>query len=444
MLVALLASSGPVCAAVPPAAPPAELPQLGQSVRVERLKEGGLAIVRPLSGAPVAAIALWYRVPSIGFEVTAVPSLARLAAQTVVSSKLLTGNGVGSLVRASGGRLAISTYADSIAIAALVPASDARPVVRALTAAFFSPAITQAGFTAARRDVAEDALIDGFNPDFIVRQAVFGSLFASGPKHHPTLGSPKDVGLVSIDSVRAFAARAFRSQNAVLVISGAVDPSITAAAATGRPASGEAAAPEMPVRSAAALDVVPVTQAGDESAGGYGWVGPAITNEREATAMDFIADYLFRPHAGVVARAIESTQPDSSVSGQYITLRDPGVLFVAFSGKTLDPIRDRVDAGLSTMRKPLDPQVFSAARAAFEAHILSDLQTPLDVADNFGWFVVEGNAEYAPGANGENGAYFRALHSLTPEFVAAVAERYLSRPSARVTLMPKPGSKVGR
>ena len=46
------------------------------------------------------------------------------------------------------------------------------------------------------------------------------------------------------------------------------------------------------------------------------------------------------------------------------------------------------------MRRPLDAKTFAAALAAFEYHLLSDLQTPSEMADNFDWYVVEGNAAY--------------------------------------------------
>ena len=56
------------------------------------------------------------------------------------------------------------------------------------------------------------------------------------------------------------------------------------------------------------------------------------------------------------------------------------------------------------------------------------------MADNFGWYAVEGNAAYAPGANEEDGAYFKAASQLTPEFVAATAEKYLGKSPVSVTL----------
>jgi len=84
----------------------------------------------------------------------------------------------------------------------------------------------------------------------------------------------------------------------------------------------------------------------------------------------------------------------------------------------------------------MDAHTFESALDAFKYHLLSDLQTPAEKADNFGWYSVEGAADYAPGASGEAGRYFQAASSLTPDFVAEVAEKYLGKPPVVVTLAP--------
>ena len=227
--------------------------------------------------------------------------------------------------------------------------------------------------------------------------------------------------------------RAFRSQNATLVVSGAVDPSIATAAVAGRSDTLEA---EAPTPGQLAPAPTTVSKAFMQPSGGYGWIGPAIASEREATAMDFIADYLFRNDSGFVAKSVTEVNPDAVLIGQFITLHDPGVMFVAYSGKETEAIKSLVDAGFVAMQRPLPAGDFKIALAAFQYHLLSDLQTPIQLADNFGWYTVEGAPAYAPSANGENGAYFEAAKSLTPAFVASVAQKYLAKRPATVTLTP--------
>jgi predicted Zn-dependent peptidase len=414
------------------------LPNLGQNVAVRQLATGTTAIVQTLGGPPVAAIELWYRAPSTGFGAKPVLSLARLSAQTIAASKPLVGSSLADVVKNAGGRLAISVYGDSVEIAAVVPANAASAVVKTMTTAYFAPVITETGFAIARRDVAQEALFESFNPETAARDAVFETLFESGPQHYPSLGAPRDVPAIVLADIRSYATRAFRSQNAILVVSGAVPQTILSAAATGRTAETALGSAEEYSPAAIANAPAPVTKPFEETSGGYGWVGPPIANEREATALDFVADYLFNSESGSVTRTLSESNPDAFVVGQFITLHDPGVLFVGFTGKQFDAVRAKVDDGLAMMRKPLPPAVFATALVAFQYHLLHDLQTPVELADNFGWYAVEGNPEYAPGAGSNTGRYFQAIASLTPEFVASVAEKYLSRPGAVVTLQPAP------
>jgi predicted Zn-dependent peptidase len=421
----------------PASAATGDLPDLGPNVTVGRLPAGGTVIVDPAQGAPVAAVELWYRAPSTGFGPKPLPALARLAAQAVAASKPIVGDPLGKVVADAGGRLAITVYSDSISISAVVPAAAARSIVKTMTTAFFAPVATEDGFHQAQRDVEQESLISNYDAETVVRDAVFAQLFSDGPQHYPALGAPKDVSAIAFADVKSFATRAFRSQNATLVVSGAIDSGIAAAAVPGRPAQNDDATPEPPAVGTLAASIEPVTKAFVEASGGYGWAGPPIADAREATAMDFIADYLFRGDVGTVVKRAAATQPQALVVGQFITLHDPGVMFVEFSGKDAAALRALVDDGFASVRKPMDPPAFANALASFKYHLLSDLQTPAEKADNFGWYSVEGAADYAPGASGEAGRYFQAADSLTPEFVASVAEKYLGKTPVVVTLRPE-------
>lgn len=434
VLAGLLTGAAPV--AVPPAATSSvgTLPDLGPQTTVTRLASGGLGIVRPLAGAPVAAVELWFRAPSTGFGTKPAVSIARVAAQVVAASKPFVGSSLGEQVRDLGGRLEITVYADSLSISATVPSASAAAVLKAMTTDYFAPVVTNDGFDAAQQQVNQEAFFAAFDPQTVVRDAVFGQLFATGPQHFSAEGSTSDIGALSLDAVRGFASRAFRANNAVVVVSGAVDPAIVASAVPGRPDAAAGVEPfDNPVL---ALAPGPVTQAFAEPSGGYGWVGPAIADARAATALDFVSDYLFRPEVGSVVRELADRSPDAFVNGQFITLNDPGVMVVVFSGKKPAELRLRVDAAIAAMQQPLDAASFARAIAAFKGHLLSDLQTPRQLADNFGWYAVEGAPEYAPGADGDAGLYFKTASALTPAFVAETVRSYLGKTPIVVTLAP--------
>jgi predicted Zn-dependent peptidase len=405
---------------------------------VGRLPGGGTYIVRHETGTPLAALSLWYRAPSTGYGQAPVRSLSRMAAYAVAASEPITGTPLSKVVADLGGRLQIESYATSVEVSALVPASRAPAVLKALTASYFAPVVTPAGVKAAQGDLAAEALQAPYRIEGVMRDALFAQLFPDGPAHYETPAAPQELTKLSLDEIKAFAARAFRAQNAFLVLAGDVDPALARAAVAGRPAGSapSAARMEPPLALAPSVAGAPLTQHAAEPGSGLAWIGPGIADEKAATALDFVADYLFRPDDGVVARRVAEKFPDTFVTGQFITLYRPGVMVVEATGKGSGAARKVIEEQLSALAQPLSAEVFGPAREAFIYHLLSDLQTPQEIVDNFGWYAVEGDPEYAPGMNGLDGFYFKTAQALTAGDVAAAVRRYLAKGDASVTLEP--------
>jgi predicted Zn-dependent peptidase len=402
------------------------------------LPGGGTYIVRPAAGPPVAAIALWYRAPAGGFAAPAVPGLGRLAAAAVAASAPVTGTSLARFVRQIGGRLSIAAYPESIAVSAVVPADRAAETVKAMTRSFFAPVLTDPGLTLARQDVLEDVNVRAFNHDAEINDAIYAALFASGPAKVPPYGSAATFAAQTLDAVRAYAERAFRPANALLIATGALDASVLTSALPGR--DDAAPGPERPLPEVVASPPAPVQVRGSDTGFGLGWAGPPIADEPAATAFDFIADYLFYPGTGTVQQAVATN--GSSLAGTFVTYHDPGVFLLSAVGGDQAATRAAVDEALIAIRTPLAPAVFEAARRRFIYHILSDSETPAAQADTYGWYAVEGDPAYAPGEDGANGRYLSAAAALTPGFVASTAAKYLDRPGASVTLAPAaPGVK---
>jgi predicted Zn-dependent peptidase len=401
-----------------------------------KLAGGGTYLIRPEGGAAVAAVALWYRAPQAGFAGAAVPGLGRLAAAAVAASRPVTGTSLSTFVRQIGGRISITAYPESVAVSLLVPADRAADTVRAMTRSYFAPVLSEAGLGLARQNVLDDGVIRGYDSGAAITDAVYATLFAAGPAKIPPYGSSAMFATLTLDTVRAYAERAFRPANAVLVVTGAVDASVLAAALPGR--DGAQPDPETPAPETLAGPAGPVEAPGPERGFGLGWAGPPIAAEREATAFDFIADYLFYPDTGTVQRAVRNS--GSTLVGTFVTFHDPGVFLLTSAGGDQTAVRAAVDAALLAIRRPLDPAAFEAARRQFVYHILSDAETPGALADTYGWYAVEGNPGYAPGEGGATGRYLSAAAALTPEFVAATAAKYLDRPGAAVDVQPAGGS----
>jgi hypothetical protein len=183
---------------------------------------------------------------------------------------------------------------------------------------------------------------------------------------------------------------------------------------------------DTPYDSPLAKSPASATMTGSIDGVGLGWVGPPIADQKAATALDFIADYLFRDRTGVVPRTLDKSSSDTLLSGQFITLHDPGVMVVTIGGDEEKATEQRVLAALDALQQPLDRATFEAAREAFLYHVATDTQTPQERADNLGWYTVEGNLQYAPGL--ANGSYEQAVRALDPQYVADVVRRYLRNP----------------
>lgn len=394
-----------------------------------RLPRGGSYVILPDASVPAAAVELWFRAPAVGFGTTPVPGISRLAATAIAASKPILGESLSTRVAQFGGRIAIGIYPDAVSVGVSVPANRARDVVGALTTAYFSPVLTADGLTRASQDVARASLEKHFKPEETLHDLLFEQIFAAGTAHYATLpGDLSGLQKIGMPQVERFAQHAFRVQNAVLTIAGNIDSSVLGGVNAGR---GDVPLDmhdfDAPYDSSLSTVKQRTSRPFSEDGLGLGWVGPPISDEGAATALDFIADYLFRSETGVADVAVLTAHPDVYISGQFVTLHNPGVMLVSIAGKDQAAARKIVEDFVAKMMQPLDAQTFAAAKAAFRYHILSDLETPLSQADNFGWYAVEGNPGYAPDSSANR--YFFAVQAMTAQYVADVARKYLINPS---------------
>ena len=394
--------------------------------------------LRPDPGAPAAAVALWFRAPASGFD-AGLPYLSRLSAATVAGSAPITGTPLGRLVDRFGGRVSVAAYPDSGAVTALVPPDRAAETVRAMTADYFAPVVTPDGFALAERDVSEELLVRSYDPADAIEDLLGTALFGAGPLPAKPATDLSSIRALTADTVRAFAERAFRPGNAILVLSGNVDSSVLheVAARDGATAGAEPAFAQ-PLRPAPAT---PFRFEGHADGTGLGWIGPPITDEASATALDFVADALFAPQAGIVQRAL--AQRKVTVTGKFVTYRNPGVFLVTVSGDDAAAALPIVERAVADARKPMTAAAFASARAGFIYRLLAQMETPSELADTYGWYAVEGNPAYAPSEAGLHGRYFGVAGKLTPAGVARAVSRYLGPAPAVVTLvkaMPAPAT----
>ena len=384
------------------------------------LPHGGTYTIYADPTIGTTAVDLWFRAPSDGYAHDA-PGVARLAATAVAASKLESGKSLVELVHSVGGRFAISVYPDLVSVSAVVPANAARRAIAALTSAYFAPTVDEASLKTAQRDAAVLAVQQRYSSDAVLHNAIFAQLFAGSPNHvTPLPDTVAELTRLSVAQVASFAKRAFRSANGMLSVAGNADAANVDAVTAG--AAGSADAPIDSRRDTAPQSA---TISANVSGVGLGWIGPAIADERAATALDFVADYLFRDETGLVSKAL-ATGNDTYAQGQFITLHDPGVMLVTIGGTKTDAAQKQVLDAIAKLEAPLDPATFAAAREAFLYHLAADTIHPGEIADTFGWYAMEGNAAYAPGA--PNGAYWQNARALDPAYVAKIVKQYLGQP----------------
>jgi predicted Zn-dependent peptidase len=384
------------------------------------LPHGGTFIVAADSTAPTAALDLWFRAPDSGYD-GAMPGIARVAAASAAAAKLQIGSSLAEIVTSAGGQLTISVYPDLVSVGIVVPPQAARRVLAAATAAYFAPSIDAAALTDGQKDTMVQVLQQQYESDVLAQDALFKRLFTSAPGNQaPVPMTPVDISRITLADVQAYATRAFRSGNAFLTMAGAVDSGMLDAITDGTPAS-----PDRPIDEATASSIPEAsTEQADVAGDGIAWIGPPVSDERAATALDFIADYLFGDE-GAVARKVRQQDSQVFVRGQFITLHDPGVMLVTLDGATSSGPQETVLAAVRAMQQPLAQPAFDAAREEFLYHIDQQTETPGEQADMLGWYAAEGAPDYAPGG----AEYERIARTLDPDYVASVARRYLSRPA---------------
>jgi len=421
---------------------------VGPVVGLAQLAPGGSTLadgltvqVRQLRSSPTAAIEVWLGVPSDGYGESK-PGIARLAALSIVY-EAFNGKSLRDLARDSSGQLTITVYPASSEIAIVVPSYDAPAVERALLDRVFHPAIDVKAFADARQRLAAQQAAYLGATDLVLRDAVFSVLFSSGAYHVSSYGASSSLDQISIEDLRSFLSKGYVAGNAILVAAGDVDQAgVLRLAASQAPLPAPVTQVPAAVLAAKPGATIIANSQADGSGVALAWAGPPISDERAATAMDFLSDYLLRPDYGVVAAAVKLKNPGISVGGEFVTLKNPGVFYVTASGPDVDAgltIRLLRDAMNGALAVALSGSQFARAIQAYRTHALRDNSDGAQtVADNFGWYFVHGAPAYSPSATDANlsGDYFAQVAALTPQYVEEIARRYLSSVPATAAIAP--------
>ncbi|MDQ6781398.1 MAG: insulinase family protein [Candidatus Eremiobacteraeota bacterium] len=417
-------------------------PARAGAATTSQLSDGLTIVTRSQALFPTVAFQIWIRCPADGYA-GAQPGIARLTALALLEQK----SGDDTLrdaVRHAGGQVGVSVYHEGTEIALLAPSYIALALADQLLRAVLHPNVDRVAYLAARQRLAAQQVAALEVPDQILRDSLFAQMFASGPLHDPTYGTARTLAAFTPADVNAFLRQAYVPADEIVVAVGNADGTDfeRRTRALAPPARMPNAMPGSAVAPARAAPlIVEVAQAASPGVA-LGWVGPPISDERAATAMDFLSDYLTHPDAGIIAQSVRQLAPGAAFAGQFITMRDPGVFFISVTGHNLDP-----DAAVATVRTSLAHALssrlsqsdFAQGLQAFQSRLLRDTQTSQQVADNYGWYFMQGAPAYSPSFSQDAaaGAYFDQLKTLTPQYVYDIARRYLSA-QPTVVVVPAP------
>ena len=407
------------------------------------LPDGLTTQVRHATGSGAVALEIWIRCPANGWNGSQ-PGIARLTALATLAAKS-GGTSLRDLVRERGGQVAVSVFQTATEFAILAPAPDAAALQDELVRRVFHPSLDPAAFDDARTRLAEEQAAAVQSGAEVLREQVFASLFASGPLHDSTYGDGQSLHAASLADVHEFAVRSYVAGASALVAVGNADAAaLTSHLLAVAPPSGSGTA--VPLSATAPAQAYPLsiasTQA-DVPGVALAWAGPPISDQRAATAMDFLSDYLADARAGAFARAARAANPGVEVNGQFVTLENPGLFYVSASGDGVDPVATEKalrDALAPVVARALPRAQFADALEAYETRLLRQMDSPQGLADNYGWYFAQNAPAYAPSATDGvmGGRYFANAAALTPEFVHDVARRYLGATPIVITLSPAP------
>lgn len=403
---------------------------LGPDTVSQQFRDGLTVIARQAGVAPVTALEVWIRCPANDYDGSK-PGIARLTALAVIEQKIVGGS-LRDDVRKAGAQVAVSVYQESTEFTILAPSYIAPSLLDKLTAAVLHPRVDQAAFDAARTRLAAGQVAASEVVDQLLRDALFTQMFAAGPLHDSTYGNPTSLRNLKLSDVTGFIDRAYVPGSEIVVAVGHQNQADTIKH-VGAVAPSPASPQPMPNSTLAPASNVPLAlQSNQTSSSGValGWVGPPIADERAATAMDFLSDYLTHPGDGVLSKTVSGLDQAADFNGQFITLRNPGVFFMTAASRQVDPaVLQNIlrDAMRTAVGHEFSKAEFDHARDAFVTHLLRDMQTSETLADNYGWYFAQGALPYSPSVAGVSlsGDYFGQVDSLSPDYVYSIAKKYL-------------------
>ncbi len=440
-------------AASPPAAgaPPLEIARapMGALTATKWRFENGLeAVLLPDPNASSLTYMTWFRVGSRNEDAAAGETgLAHLFEHLMFTqTKSAAANAFDLAIEEAGGSSNAMTYYDFTAYVDDLPPGELALATRLEADRMIHLDLRKRQVETERDVVAEERLSSVEDSvDGILDETMYAQAFKTHPYRFPVIGSMKDIRAITADKAIAFYRKYYAPNNALLVVTGNIDPAAALAAIGsaygGLPAS-EALPRDLaePERAPASLVRTTLVRPLPADRLVIGYPAPALGADDRA-AYEVMSELLAGGPSSRLYRALVVDKPcASSVHGDVAPTRDPGLYAIwiqMLAGHTAEEAERVIDAEVADLAtRPIAEAELGRAAARLETAFWHDLGSSHGRAEALGEFEI---------ATGD----FRRLFARGADYarvsvadVRRVAAGYLG-PGARSVVIARPAETGG-
>jgi len=282
------------------------------------------------------------------------------------------------------------------------------------------------------------------DPASILEERVLSTAFLWHNYGHSTIGARSDIEQVPIERLQAFYRRYYQPDNAVLLVAGRIDEARTLALV--QKTFGRIPRPTRTLQATYTAEPtqdgersVTLRRVGDVQVASAAYHGPAASHP-DSAALELAVLALIDAPGGRLYKALVEAKKAVSVGGYFMSLDEPGFLYLSAEVRQDQSLADAQAALLGTLdalpREPLTKEEVERARA----RILKEVELSLNASDRVGITLSEWIGA------GDWRLFFLnrdRIRSVSVEDVNRAVTAYL-RPSNRTTGLFFPTSKPER
>lgn len=406
---------------------------LPATLRVERLKNGLTVVLAPYPAHGVVAFDTLVEVGSRD-ERGGPTGVAHLLEHLLFrQSAALPAGAMEQRLQRLGADANAETDADATLFADVAPRESLGELIDLEAARLQQPVLDDASVSAEAGAIRSEAQARAADAEVRLLQAVDRAAFPDHPYGHPVIGEPADLARLRelTQAARELYRRAYRPEQTVLVVSGDFEPERALARirrAYGRWKVRAVAATSVPPRGAS----VPLAQSSAaEPEVAIAFRGPPPRSEREAAALQVLAELLGGPTSPLRAELVQERELAEQVDVAAVRRRDAVLLLFSLGASKpgeLDALQGALESELRRLRAgQLDAARLADARAALLNRAAGHLEAPGVLARALAL-----EAATSGRADGLERLYAELSSVTAAEVLAAARERLV--PEARVTV----------